>query len=170
MHRFCLTSQDYDPSFVVYVVSKPTRAIWRYLQSEFRALLCCSLLKLSAYALQLSTSYRLLTEIECKTCWVSDVVLMFWYFHFETNLWNLPDLWKLICERNVRTGRSLWDLVELHTCFIQYVWKVFWQSKQTCTILPVFVISKWLMKTCKFAHKFSRQITMFSFFISHFCF
>ena len=48
LHRFCLTkgstltSQDYDPSSVVYV-SKPTRAIWRYLLSEFCALLCCSL-------------------------------------------------------------------------------------------------------------------------------
>ena len=48
LHRFCLTkgstltSQDHDPRSVVYV-SKPTRAIWRYLLSEFRALLCCSL-------------------------------------------------------------------------------------------------------------------------------
>ena len=47
LHRFCLTggstltSQDYDPSSVVYV-SKLTRAIWRYLLSEFCALLCCS--------------------------------------------------------------------------------------------------------------------------------
>ena len=51
LHRFCLTkgstltSQDYDPSSVVYV-SKPTRAIWWYLLSEFRALLCCSLSQL----------------------------------------------------------------------------------------------------------------------------
>ena len=52
LHRFCLTkgstltSQDYNPSSVVYV-SKPTRAIWRYLLSEFRALLCCSLSQLN---------------------------------------------------------------------------------------------------------------------------
>ena len=37
-----LTSQDYNPSSVVYV-SKPVRAIWQYLLSEFCALLCCSL-------------------------------------------------------------------------------------------------------------------------------
>ena len=48
LHRFCLTkgstltSQDHDPSSVVYV-SKPVRAIWQYLLSEFCALLCCSL-------------------------------------------------------------------------------------------------------------------------------
>ena len=48
LHRFCLTrgstltSQDYNPSSVVYV-SKPIRAIWQYLISEFCALLCCSL-------------------------------------------------------------------------------------------------------------------------------
>ena len=49
LHCFCLTggstltSQDHNPSSVVYV-SKPTRAIWRYLLvSEFCALLCCSL-------------------------------------------------------------------------------------------------------------------------------
>ena len=51
LHRFCLTggstltSQDYNPSSVVYV-SKPTRVIWRYLLSKFRALLCCSLSQL----------------------------------------------------------------------------------------------------------------------------
>ena len=48
LHRICLTkgstltSQDHDPRSVVYV-SKPTRAIWRYLLSEFCALLSCSL-------------------------------------------------------------------------------------------------------------------------------
>ena len=48
LHCFCLTkgstliSQDYDPSSVVYV-SKPIRAVWRYLLSKFCALLCCSL-------------------------------------------------------------------------------------------------------------------------------
>ena len=47
LHRFCLTkgstlnSQESHPRSVVYV-SKPTRAIWRYLLSEFRALLCLS--------------------------------------------------------------------------------------------------------------------------------
>ncbi len=47
LHQFCLTrgstlrSHDYNPSFVVYV-SKPDRAIWRYLLSKFCALLCCS--------------------------------------------------------------------------------------------------------------------------------
>ena len=47
LHRFCLTggstltSQDYNPSSMVYV-SKPVRAIWRYFLSEFCALLCCS--------------------------------------------------------------------------------------------------------------------------------
>ena len=46
LHRFCLTkgstltSQESHPRSVVYV-SKPTRAIWRYLLSEIRALLCC---------------------------------------------------------------------------------------------------------------------------------
>ena len=46
LHRFCLTkgstlnSQESHPRSLVYV-SKPTRAIWRYLLSEFRALLCC---------------------------------------------------------------------------------------------------------------------------------
>ena len=48
LHHFCLTggstltSQDYNPSSVVYV-SKPVRAILRYLLSAFCALLCCSL-------------------------------------------------------------------------------------------------------------------------------
>ena len=45
MHRYhltlTLTSQDYNPSSVVYVL-KPVRAIWLYLLSEFCALLCCS--------------------------------------------------------------------------------------------------------------------------------
>jgi len=47
LHRFCLTkgstlnSQESHPRSVVYV-SKPTRAIWRYLLSEFCALLCLS--------------------------------------------------------------------------------------------------------------------------------
>ena len=47
LHRFCLTkgstksSQESHPRSVVYV-SKLTKAIWRYLLSEFRALLCLS--------------------------------------------------------------------------------------------------------------------------------
>ena len=51
LHHFCLTggstftSQDYNLSSLVYV-SKPVRAIWRYLPSEFCALLCCSLSQL----------------------------------------------------------------------------------------------------------------------------
>ena len=61
LHRFCLTgvsaltSQDYNPSSVVYV-SKPVRAIWWYLLSEFCALLCCSLsqYKISIKSLTLS--------------------------------------------------------------------------------------------------------------------
>ena len=52
LHCFCLTggstltSQDYDPSSVV-CVSKRVMAIWRYLLSEFCALLCCSLSQLN---------------------------------------------------------------------------------------------------------------------------
>ena len=51
LHQFCLTthtSQDYDPSSVVYV-SKLARAIWRYLPSEFCALLCCSFCQFFVY-------------------------------------------------------------------------------------------------------------------------
>ena len=54
LHRFCLTkgstksSQESHPRSVVYV-SKLTRAIWRYLLSEFRALLCLSSAQLNHF-------------------------------------------------------------------------------------------------------------------------
>ena len=49
LHRFCLTagstltSQDFNPSSVVYV-SKPIRAIWRYLSIFIIRILCLALL------------------------------------------------------------------------------------------------------------------------------
>ena len=70
LHRFCLTggstltSQDYNPSSVVYL-SKLVRAIWRYLLYKFCALLCCSL-----------SQYLLLSVVLVSNYW--EVWIQFW--------------------------------------------------------------------------------------------
>ena len=105
LHRFCLTkgstlnSQESHPRSVVYV-SKPTRAIWRYLLSEFRALLCLSSAQLENNIAKIFRFFHILWDLQ-KLSFEKEGTVVLAEWSWALLVYNSQEFW-IKSEKNCR--------------------------------------------------------------------